>query len=295
MKSSASDSVIPPMDPHGALFLVLGYLRLRELLAFQSVCSLFRDAIAEDHLLWMRITVEPPLSGRLTDDILLKLTSKYGGALKSLALLDCRKITDAGLLQVVERNPTITELYILGSTYLTADGVVRVVQRLTECKGKLKRLRLRGLCNISKDHLDRLNYFLGTNDHPQCSKSSIYNYWKSLPFDDNDDRPLDLDICPKCNNARLVFDCTRDNCRGCFFCIRRCEECGCCIDFEELGEETIYNHLLCIDCWLQLPKCCECNRPYCKGHINFNGECSSALFLCDQCREDDESPTNDIM
>ncbi|KAM0952749.1 putative 4Fe-4S ferredoxin, iron-sulfur binding, leucine-rich repeat domain superfamily [Dioscorea sansibarensis] len=303
MPLNASDPALPPMEPHGAFFLVLGYLRLPDLLAFQSVCRLFRDAIASDRLLWMRITVEPPLSGRLTDDTLLKLTSRAGGTLKSLALLDCWKITDAGLLQVVDRNPTITELYIPGCTYLTADGVVSVVRRLTERKGKLKRLRLRGLCNISRDHLDSLNFYLGINDHPQCSKPSVYNHWKSLPLNDNDDRPIDVDICPKCKNARLVFDCTRENCRsmkyrwsvcrGCFFCIARCEECGGCVDFEELGEETVCAHLLCIDCWLQLPKCSMCNRPYCKGHINFRGS-SPAFFVCDQCGYD-ESMTNDIV
>ena len=105
------------------------------------------------------------------------------------------------------------QLYIPGCTYLTADGVVSVVRRLTERKGKLKRLRLRGLCNISSDHLDSLNFYLGINDHPQCSKPSVYNHWKSLPLNDNDDRPIDVDICPKCKNARLVFDCTRENCR----------------------------------------------------------------------------------
>lgn len=110
MLLNASDPALPAMDPHAALFLVLGYLRLPDLLAFQSVCRLFREAIAGDRLLWMRITVEPPLSGRLTDDALLELTSRAGGALKSLALLDCWKITDAGLLQVIDRNPTISEV-----------------------------------------------------------------------------------------------------------------------------------------------------------------------------------------
>ncbi|KAG1334148.1 hypothetical protein COCNU_03G002670 [Cocos nucifera] len=96
--------------PHGALFLVLGYLRLPELLAFQRVCRLFRDVIAGDSLLWQHIVVEPPLSGKLTNDALLKVTAKAEGKLKSLALLDCWKITDAGLLQVADRNPGITKI-----------------------------------------------------------------------------------------------------------------------------------------------------------------------------------------
>lgn len=96
--------------PHGALFLVLSYLQLRELLAFQRVCRLFRDAIAGDSFLWQHVVVEPPLSFQLTDDALLKVTAKAEGKLKSLVLLDCWKITDAGLLQVADRNPGITKV-----------------------------------------------------------------------------------------------------------------------------------------------------------------------------------------
>lgn len=75
-------------------------------------------------------------------------------------------------------------------------------------------------------------------------------------------------------------------CRGCFFCIARCEDCGGCLDFDELGEETVCSHLLCVKCWLDLPKCNICNRPYCKGHSNFLEGSSKFLgFVCEQCME----------
>ncbi|RWW03924.1 hypothetical protein BHE74_00027125 [Ensete ventricosum] len=97
-------------DGTGALLLVLGYLRLPELLTFQRVSRLFRDAVAGDGLLWRRVTVQRPLSGRLTDDALLRITSRAEGKLESLALMDCWKITDDGLMQVVDRNPSITKV-----------------------------------------------------------------------------------------------------------------------------------------------------------------------------------------
>ncbi|XP_072982593.1 F-box protein SKIP28-like [Typha latifolia] len=304
LHGSSSNSLLQPSstpsseqtDPHAALFLVLGYLRLREVLAFQSVCKLFRDAIADDCLLWQHITVEPPLSSKLTDDTLLRISSRAEGKLKSLALFHCCRITDASLLQVVDRNPGITKLYVPGCTYLTADGMVKVVKQLNERKGNLNSLRLHGLCNITKDHLDILNSFLCKNNWQQVPQPSLYSYRHCVSFDRDDGRPIDVDLCPRCRNVRLVFDCTRQDCRtmkyrwtecrGCFFCIARCEGCGGCIDFEEPGEETACSHLLCLQCWLQLPKCNTCNRPYCKGHASFLGvSTQSAGFVCQQCEE----------
>ncbi|CAA6659387.1 unnamed protein product [Spirodela intermedia] len=84
-------------EHHGALFLVLGYLRLPELLCAQRACRSFRDAVAGDSLLWRDVRVEPPLSGKLTDDGLLEVTSRSGGRLRSLTLVDCWRVTDAAL------------------------------------------------------------------------------------------------------------------------------------------------------------------------------------------------------
>ncbi|GJN03561.1 hypothetical protein PR202_ga21017 [Eleusine coracana subsp. coracana] len=54
-------------EPHAALFLALGYMRLRELLSCGRVCRRLRDAVAGDPLLWRRFAVEPPLSHRITE------------------------------------------------------------------------------------------------------------------------------------------------------------------------------------------------------------------------------------
>lgn len=84
-------------------------------------------------------------------------------------------------------------------------------------------------------------------------------------------------------------------CRGCFFCIARCEDCGGCIDSEYLGEETVCSHLLCLECWLRLPKCNLCNRPYCYGHEEGSFASNFAAgFVCGICNDEMETSPNDV-
>ncbi|KAG6478747.1 hypothetical protein ZIOFF_062191 [Zingiber officinale] len=200
----------PAVDVSGALLLVLGYLRLPELLAFQGVSRLFRDAVSLDSLLWRRVAIERPLSLRLTDEALVRITSRAGGKLEALALLDCWKVTDDGLMQVVNRNRGITKLHVPGCTQLSADGVVRILKWHYELKGRLKSLQIHGIPNLTIYHLDALK-LLFKNDVLQVSYPINYNNRPSNIF--NSDRPIDVDICPKCSNVRIVFDCTRENCR----------------------------------------------------------------------------------
>jgi len=76
-----------------------------------------------------------------------------------------------------------------------------------------------------------------------------------------------------------------NQCRGCFFCVARCETCGGCIDLEELGETGLAcSDFLCMDCWLKLPKCSTCNRPYCERHSDLKEKLSSSgQFTCQEC------------
>lgn len=105
------------------------------------------------------------------------------------------------------------QLHVPGCTNLTADGVVRAVKWLTEHKGSLESLRIRGLRNIRIDHLDLLKSLVFKRDIEQVPQQYFYGNWHSLPPNSDDRRPIDVDICPKCTNIRLVFDCTRQNCR----------------------------------------------------------------------------------
>ncbi|KAF9599391.1 hypothetical protein IFM89_036948 [Coptis chinensis] len=105
------EELVEPAQPHEALVLVLSYLNLFELLRMSQVCKSLRDAIESDILLWLDIVVEPPLNSRINDDNLLKCTSKAQGRLRSLVLPSCVKITDDGLLRVIQNNPHINKVY----------------------------------------------------------------------------------------------------------------------------------------------------------------------------------------
>lgn len=106
-ESEAMEECSDPEPPHEALFLVLPYLPVRELLAMSEVCISLRDAVRNDVLPWLNLIVQSPLSSKLSDEILIKLASKANGRLTTLALFNCTNITDYGLQRVVQQNPFI--------------------------------------------------------------------------------------------------------------------------------------------------------------------------------------------
>ncbi|BFG17255.1 hypothetical protein CerSpe_035280 [Prunus speciosa] len=149
--------------PHEALSLISAYLPLFELLAMSGVCTSLRDAVNKEVLSWLDIVVKSPLNLRLSDEILMKITSKANGRLTTLALMDCAKITDDGLQRVVERNPLINKLYLPGCTGLTPEGVIGAVKTLSEHHHGLKSLMINGIYNINKEHLETLRPYLEKN------------------------------------------------------------------------------------------------------------------------------------
>lgn len=111
MHQDESESESESESPHEALFFVLAYLPLQELLLMTQVTKSFRDFIKDDVLVWLNIVVEKPLSLRFTDDMLTKVASNAHGRLQTLALLNCHKITDEGLLTVVNANPFLVKVF----------------------------------------------------------------------------------------------------------------------------------------------------------------------------------------
>lgn len=105
-----AEGCMPRGPPHEGLFLVLGYLPLFELLNVSEVCRSLRDAVDKDVLLWLDIVVEKPLNVLFSDEIMTKITSKANGRLRTLALMNCTKITDDGLQRVIEKNPHINRV-----------------------------------------------------------------------------------------------------------------------------------------------------------------------------------------
>lgn len=159
-----------------------------------------------------------------------------------------------------------------------------------------------GIYNIENHHLEVLRSHLLENRSQNKQQE-----WRQVHhlYHEHVDRPnllsndflplIDVQICPKCYDIRNVYDCSRErckikqgenllaDCRGCISCMPRCEECGGCVDVDEI-EEAICPGIVCSSCWLQLPKCNHCNRPYCKRHRD-NVSSSTAGFVCEICLE----------
>ncbi|XP_043699138.1 F-box protein SKIP28-like [Telopea speciosissima] len=289
------EEAVEPGEPHEVLFLVLAYLQLRERLLMMGVCKSLRDAVNNDLLLWLDIVVEPPLSYRLSNDALLKITSKAHGRLRTLFLSSCGEITDDGLQRVIVRNPRINKLYVPACTSLTANGIVTIVKILTQKNQDLKDLRLHGMFGIMKQHIETILSCLKVqNEDLKQPISFLYHRRFSLLSHLDATHPIDVNVCPKCSCVNLVYDCPRESCkwkreypllecRGCYHCVPRCDECGGCIELDELGD-TVCRDILCSDCWLRLPKCNLCNRPYCNLHANRQMFLSDNTgFICASC------------
>ncbi|XP_076947265.1 F-box protein SKIP28-like [Bidens hawaiensis] len=259
-------------QPHESLYLVLPYLPLFELLAMAQTCTSLNNALNNDVLPWLNIVVEDtrPRS-RVTDEILMRITSKTMGRLKSLVLVNCSKVTDDCLHNVVFNNPGINKLRVPQCTSLTPEGIIKAVTTLNQHNVTLKTLKINGISNITKEHLQTLHSLLNLDD-----SSSI-----------------DVQICPKCDEPRMVYDCPLEtcdrkratgSCRGCKFCISRCKECGKCVGFGDEDYEAACEDMLCEDCWIKLPKCEFCNKPYCNKHVY--KQCAipgSSHFICEAC------------
>lgn len=105
------------------------------------------------------------------------------------------------------------QLYMPRCTGLTAEGVVKIVQALYECKGNLNRIRLHGICRMTKHHLDAISSAMCKGNQQKDDQSLFYSHRVHEVLNTNDERHIDVDVCPICTNVRLVFDCTRDGCR----------------------------------------------------------------------------------
>ncbi|MBA0727002.1 hypothetical protein Golax_002789 [Gossypium laxum] len=103
----------PEGAPHEALILALGYLCVRDLLVVESVCTSLRNVVLNDPLLWRSIHIDQPLNEKLTDDVLLRITNRAQGSLQCLSLVDCKSISDEGLMRVVENNPKLIKVSLL--------------------------------------------------------------------------------------------------------------------------------------------------------------------------------------
>ncbi|XP_022725198.1 F-box protein SKIP14-like [Durio zibethinus] len=256
----------PEGAPHEALILALGYLGVQDLLVVENVCTSLRSTVQNDPLLWRSIHIDQPLNEKITDDVLLQITSRAQGSLQCLSLVDCQRITDEGLKCVVENNPKLIKLSVPGCRRLSIEGILSSLKALKSMGTQgVKRLRIGGLYGVTHKHFEELKLLLGMDNqiHPNVHKPQIYNR-RNVSLSCEDDRAIDVEVCPRCQNIRLVYDCPAEGCqlkehsaqlcRACTLCIARCVQCGQCINDGEY-EETFSLDWLCSDCWkLQLAK-----------------------------------------
>lgn len=106
-------------SPHEALFFVLPYLPVFELISMSQVCVCLKDAVKNDILPWLNIIVQKPLKlSRFSDELLLQITNMAHGRLRTLALFNCSKITDDGLQLVIDRNPLIDKVWEINYRFI---------------------------------------------------------------------------------------------------------------------------------------------------------------------------------
>lgn len=254
-------------DHHPALSFALSYLGVRDLLSVERVCKSLRSTVQNDPLLWKGIYIDHTLNDRITDDILYKLTSRAQGNLQCLSLVECQRVTDDGLKRILECNMRLTKLSVPGCTRLSIDGIVSCLRAFkTVAITGIKYLRIGGLYGVTRDHYEELMSLLGVHNHIQSNYHYQHFYYRGNNFylSCEDDRPIDIEMCPRCQKYRLVYDCPSESCqgkshatqlcRGCTICTPRCAQCGKCINDSEY-EETFCLEFLCSYCWNQIPKC----------------------------------------
>ncbi|KAE9610501.1 hypothetical protein Lal_00029740 [Lupinus albus] len=256
------------LGPHPALNFALCYLGLADLLAVERVCKSLHSTVQGDPLLWRSIHLDQPLNERIADDVLFQLTNRSQGKLQCLRLVECTRITDDGLRRVLEANPTLIKLSVPGCTRLTIDGIVGILKAFRSMGTQgVRHLHIGGLYGVTQQHYEEILLLLGTDSQMLQHSHKPHFYCRgNLYLSCDDRRAIDIEVCPRCQNLRLVYDCPAEGCQGvgnatqacraCTLCIPRCSQCGRCINDSEY-EETFCLELLCSMCSKQLLKCSE--------------------------------------
>ncbi|KAL9246563.1 hypothetical protein vseg_020081 [Gypsophila vaccaria] len=245
-------------SPHMALSFALAYLDVRDLLSVERVCKSLRHTVQNDPLLWMNIQIGHPLNDRITDDDLLRLTNRAQGHLQWLNLVDCKVVTDEGLRRVLQNNPRMTKLGVPGCIKISTEGVMSCLRTYQlEAVNGINCIRIAGHAVTLEQYVELLLLLLfNKNVQPHRPKHYFFNR-ENIYIPLEDDRPIDLELCPKCEKLKLVYSCTAESCqaadqttpscRACISCIPRCEQCGRCI-FNLPHVETFCLGFVCTDC-----------------------------------------------
>lgn len=154
----------------------------------------------------------------------------------------------------------LMQLSIPGCLRLSVEGLINSLKalKLPGMPG-LKTLKLGRLFIASPEQFDELRFLVGADELHQLKARKLKFYHhsiSSLVCDDDDDSPIDIEMCSICQKCRLVFDCSLESCRSkgpeqcraCNACIPRCVQCGRCISNCEYVE-TFCLEYVCSTCW----------------------------------------------
>lgn len=247
---------------HTVFNCVIDYLGVRDLLVVEKVCKSLRSAVQTNSYYWESIHIKQPLNEKITDDAILQLTNRAQGNLQCLMLADCPWITDDGLKRVLEKNHRLTKLCVPGCTRLSIEGIVNTLKAFKGMANSgVKHLRIGGLYGVSQKHFEELKVLLGMDDQATQTKHKPHFYHRgNFYLSCEDDRAIDIEVCPRCHQLKLVYDCplkvcqgkehVSQECRGCTICIARCVQCGRCI-YDNEYEETFSLEWICSDCGKQ--------------------------------------------
>lgn len=126
----------------------------------------------------------------------------------------------------------------------------------------IKQLRIDTLFGLTFEHFKEFKLLLQADEDTKsnCCKQRFYCIEEMYLSLDNDPA-IDIEICPRCLQAGLVYDCSgkscqlmtlsTEACRACHSCISCCVNCRCYLDNKSY-EETFSLDLLCYDCFAQL-------------------------------------------
>jgi hypothetical protein len=154
------------------------------------------------------------------------------------------------------------QLSVPGCVRLSIDSILNNLRAFKSVGSPgIKHLRIAGVRSGTDKEFKELLFLLNADN---CAhKPQIYHGGNPYLTCD-DDRAIDIEVCPRCQEMKLVFDCPAESCQGkqqadqlcraCTLCIARCFSCGCCIKGHDY-EETFCLDLLCLDCWKQLLDC----------------------------------------
>lgn len=160
------------------------------------------------------------------------------------------------------------QLIVPGCTRLSIEGIVGILKAYNSMGTQgVKHLHIGGLYGVTQKHFEELKLLLGADSQLLQHSHKPHFYRRgSFYLSCNDDRAIDIEVCPRCQNFRLVYDCPAESCqelahttqvcRACILCIYRCSQCGRCIN-DSLFEETFCLEWLCYSCSQQLVKCSE--------------------------------------